>query len=497
MLRIIISIFIALIGGSILPLAFAPFGYYWIAIISLSILLLLWIYSTKKQAFLQGLAFGVGFFGFGVSWVYASIHTYGNANVLVAGLITGSMVLILSLYPALQGYFLNRVFPENNLQKILLAFPASWVVFEWIRSWFLSGFPWLILGTSQIDSPLKGFAPIIGASGVSFLVAFTAGLIVALVIRKKIWQRFLIIFIALCLWSSGYLLYKINWVHFSGKTFKVSLVQGNIPQEQKWDPKNLGKILGIYAKLTAPVLGNKIIVWPEGAIPVFPDEVSTFLKMMSNQARLHKTTILSGVPIIDKKNGRMFNGITAFGATKGTYLKRHLVPFGEYLPLKSVLSWLPNYLNIPMSGFSDGPKHQEPIIISGATIAPFVCYEIAFPYLVLSHFPRADLLVTVCDDSWFGKSIAAAQHVEIARVRSLETGRYQLLSTNTGITTIIDEKGKIIAIAPIFKESVLSSDIQIMRGKTPWVSFGHYFVLLIMLFLLWIAHKRSKTVTSL
>lgn len=496
MLRTIFGNFLALIAGAILPLAFAPFGYYPMAIISPAILLFLWLNASARLAFWRGFLYGIGFFGVGVSWVYISIHTYGNASVFLAVLITGSMILFLALYPALQGYLLNRIFPDNNWRKLLLAFPASWVIFEWIRSWFLSGFPWLLLGVAQINSCLKGYMPLVGTYGLSFITIFTAAAVVYILSNnKKHWQRLVILIIPVALWIGGCFLAKVHWTTPVGAKFRVSLLQGNIYQEKKWDPKQLAAILGVYSRLTNASWASSIIVWPEAAVPAFPMEVSLYLKLMSVAAQLHRTAIVYGVPLADRSTGQYYNGILTMGVAHGKYLKRHLVPFGEYLPFKPILSWLHNYFTIPMSGFSSGPKRQAPMIANGILIAPFICYEIAYANIVLSHLPRAQLLVTLCDDSWFGKSIAAAQHLEIARARSLETGRYQLFSTNTGISAIIGPQGEIVAQAPQFKEYVLSADIQAMEGATPWVALGHYFWLLTMLVFLLVAtigiHKHK------
>lgn len=492
MLRTIFLNLLALIAGSFLPLAFAPFGYYPIGVIAPAILLWLWTKASSRQALLYGLLFGIGFFGFGVSWVYISIHTYGNATILTGILITGAMVLFLALFPAFQGYLLNRLFPANNLRKLLLAFPASWVLFEWMRTWILSGFPWLLLGCSQIDSPLRGYVPIVGEAGLAYFVTLSAGMLVSLFLIRKNWYRLIVIVAAIALWSGGWLLNFVHWVKPNGLSLKVSLVQGNIPQQQKWDPKQLDQILATYTRLTNKNLDSDLVVWPEGAIPAYPQEIKTYLRVLQAAAKFEHKTIFSGIPIYDPATKRSYNGAMALGLARGIYLKQHLVPFGEYLPFKAILSWLPNYFTIPMSGYSSGPKHQKPIIVNGVVIAPFICYEIAYAGLVLSHFPRANLLITLCDDSWFGKSIAAAQHVAIARMRSMETGRYQLLSTNTGISAIIDARGKIIATAPEFQEYVLTATVKGMHGLTPWVSYMHYFVLWLMLILLGVARGTRK-----
>ncbi|CAL7962597.1 Apolipoprotein N-acyltransferase [Gammaproteobacteria bacterium] len=486
---------IALFAGAILPLAFAPFGYYLIAEIALVLLLLTWSTVTSPRvAFWYGWLFGLAFFGCGVYWVYISIHHFGHAPIPLAVLILAVMIAFLALYPALQGYLLSRIFPQNNWHKFLVAFPATWVILEWLRGWVLSGFPWLFLGYGHIDSPLRGWATIFGVYGVSFVIAQTAGAMACLFFyRKKMKSIATLVLLILVLWSMGIAFTKINWTKKIDAPIKVSLIQGNISLDQKWDKTELLPILNAYTALTAHNFSSKIIIWPEAAIPFLSEDVQFYLKLLSKTAKKHNITILSGTTFYDKENESCFNGILAFGANEGHYHKRHLVPFGEYLPMRFMLSWLHNYLMIPMSGFESGAKNQSDLLIGKTPLAPFVCYEIAYANLVLDYLPRAGLLVTVSDDSWFGESIAAAQHLEIARMRSLEVGRYQLLATNTGITTIIDSSGKIISKLPIFKQAVLTANIQLLSGTTPWVKYGQHIWLLLLLLFLCIAQRKKAS----
>ncbi len=486
--------FIALFAGAILPLAFAPFGYYLLAEVALVLLLLTWSKSTSpKWAFWYGWLFGLAFFGCGVYWIYISIHHFGKAPIPLAVLILGLMVAFLALFPALQGYLLNRIYPQNNWRKFLVAFPVIWVILEWMRGLVLSGFPWLFLGYGHIDSPLRGWATIFGVYGVSFAIAQTAGAIVCMFFYCKKIKLIAVFALSMTmLWGTSYYLTKISWTKKIDMPIQASLIQGNIPLKQKWDEKELLPIINSYSYLTAQNFSSQIIIWPEAAIPTFPEDVHSYLKLLSKTAKRHNTTILSGIPFYDKKTENIYNGILAFGVNEGRYYKRHLVPFGEYLPLRFMLSWLHNYLEIPMSGFSSGGKNQPDLLIGKIPIALFICYEIAYASLVLDYLPRAGLLVTVSDDSWFGESIAAAQHLEIARMRSLEVGRYQLLSTNTGITAIIDANGKIVAQLPAFKQAVLTADIQLLSGATPWVKFGQYIWLLLLLIILWVTQRLQN-----
>lgn len=484
---------LAIFSGLILPLAFAPFGYYLTAELSLIILLLVWFRSAAAgQAFWYGCLFGMGFFGAGVYWVYISIHHYGHAPIVLAVLILLLLISFLALYPALQGYFLHRCYGNNSCSKFLLAFPISWVVLEWIRGWFLSGFPWLFLGYGHISSPLRGWAMVFGVYGVSFMIAQTAGAIFWLCCyRKNIKFTVFLMLSIIALWFFGGNLAKINWVHKIGEPIKVSLIQGNISQQQKWDPGELWSIMNSYTFLTAKNFTSKIIVWPEAAIPTYPENINSYLKPLSLIAAKRGVSILSGVPFYDQANNSYYNGILAYGAGSGRYYKRHLVPFGEYLPLKFFLKWLHNFLTIPMADFSSGVKNQPDLLVGKIILAPFVCYEIAYPGLVLDYLPRAQLMVTVSDDSWFGESIAAAQHLEIARMRSLEAGRYQLLATNTGITAVIDSQGVVVKELPIFQQGVLTAEVLAFDGKTPWIGYGQYLWLPLLFFGLGLAKWRD------
>jgi len=486
---------LAIFSGAILPLAFAPFSYYLFAELSLVLLLFVWLRATPGLSFWYGWLFGVAFFGCGVYWIYISIHHYGKAPVPLSIVILALFVAVLALYPACQGYLLSRFFPKNNRYKFLLAFPASFVLLESIRGWFLSGFPWLFLGYSHIDAPVRGFATVFGVYGLSFVVAVTSGAIFSIFFywRKNIKFSFFLILFIILLWGSGFVLTKIDWTKQVGAEVPVSLIQGNIPQEEKWDPQNLWSILNRYAFLTAKNLDSKIIVWPEAAIPTDPDDLTLYLKGLSFVAKNSDTTILTGTPFYDKKNeAYYYNGILALGSGSGRYYKRHLVPFGEYLPLKPMLSWLHKFLIIPMSGFSSGAKNQPDLFAAKILVAPFICYEITYPGLVLDYLPQAGLLVTVSDDSWFGDSIAPYQHLEIARMRSLEVGRYQLFSTNTGPTAVINDRGQIIGKTPIFRETVLSVKVKNLVGRTPWVGFGQYIWLPLLLLGLGLAWRKRN-----
>ncbi|MCK4869593.1 MAG: apolipoprotein N-acyltransferase [Gammaproteobacteria bacterium] len=470
--KLIVFGIIAILAGIQIPLALAPFNIEPLAFIAPAILLTLWLYATPKQAFFYGLLFGLGCFTFGASWVFISIHTYGNASILLASILTGLLIIVLALFPALQGYILTKLFPRNSALKLLVIFPLSWLIFDLLRSWVLTGFPWLFLGYSQLNTPLSALAPILSVYGVTFAVVFSSAFIITPLVIKKRLKLICSLIVLVIIWLGSGFLAGINWTQPKGSLVNVTLIQGNIPQELKWQADNINNTLLAYKAATEKNWQSKLIIWPEAAIPVFNTQAQPFINLMANEAKQHQSTIISGIPISNPLTQKYYNGMIAFGENHSIYLKRHLVPFGEYTPFKTITKFITDMFNIPMSSFSAGPKEQPIFIAGNIKIAPFLCYEIAFPTESLAFLPEAELLVTLSDDSWFGKSIAAAQQLQMSQMRSLETDRYQLVGTNTGITAIINNKGKIIAHAPEFKKYILHGKIQPMTGATPWVKFA-------------------------
>ena len=476
----------ALLAGGLLAFAFAPMGIYPLAIFSPALLLLLWLNSSAKRAFVLGLLFGIGFYTIGVSWVFISIHEFAHTSLLLALLITGLFIFILALFTASQAYLLNRFFPDNNRIKLYLVFPSSWALTEWLRSWIFTGFPWLLLGTSQVNAPLRGYAPVLGLFGLSFLISLSASLLLSLFcpflnkrfdcqlnLIKKTRLHFLFPLLGLItLWMVGYALSGIHWTQRAGKAVQVSLIQANIPQEIKWDPKYLKASLTNYLQLTQSHWGSRLIIWPEAAIPILQEKATYFLTQLSQQAKQHKTTIITGIPI--EKDFKYYNAMIALGLDQASYYKQRLVIFGEYLP-----GWLIgahgllNLLDIPMSDFSSGPRHQPLFKVAQLNLGTFICYEIAYSSLVRQALQnKAQLLLTINDDAWFGHSFALAQHLQIGQFQALATGRYLIFLSNTGMTAIVTPQGKIEAKLPAFEAAVLTATVFKTLGTTPWVYLG-------------------------
>jgi apolipoprotein N-acyltransferase len=494
----------SILAGTLLTLAFAPFSHPFFAFISPLLLLTIWYFSNPTQAFWRGWFYGLGFFGTGAYWTYNSIHVYGNASIFLAFVIAYGLIAVLAIFPALVGFLLNKFFPTSTLTKYLLAFPITWVFFEWIRSWLLTGFPWLYIGNSQTPTIFKAIAPVFGVYGVSLVVTMLVGAIFLLIesaikngIEDLIVRKMLKIRavsprrkagsykVRICLLTIIFLvalcscLNSIHWTKPISQPITVSLIQGNIPQEIKWNPEHTQKILAAYAKLTDATWNSKIIVWPEGAIPEFSWQAQNFIKDIATKAKQHKATIIFGVPIEGLGADEYYNGMLAVGMNDSKYLKRHLVPFGEYPMFGFITKAFMALLNIPMSNFTAGPDKQPQFLANNITIAPTICYEITYPEEFLDFFPAAQLILNISDDSWFGHSVAEYQQLEIAQMRSIETGRYQMIATNTGITAIINPDGTIQQQAPTFQTYILNGYIVPMTGSTPWIIFGKYIWLLL------------------
>lgn len=486
----------ALVLGILLTFAFAPYEVFPLAVIATAGLLALWLNVSKQRALWLGFLFGLGFFGAGVYWVFNSIHDIGGVPTFLAILITAGMVSILALYPGLVGYFTNRYFPTLTASKLLFAFPALWVLSEWVRSWLLTGFPWLFLGYSQTNSPLKGYAPIFSVYGVSLAVVVTSALMVNVFIqfKKKEYKALyfsLLAFVAI--WVTGTLLSLIPWTRPDGKPLSVSLVQGNIPQSIKWSSQHLQLSFDTYEQLTEPLWGkDKLIIWPESAIPLPLREAQSFIDAMNEKAKASGAHLILGIPIQAAGKGAYYNAVISLGNKQQVYLKRRLVPFGEYTPLSNLFSNLLKFMDVPMSDLIPGKPDQPPITLGDNKILTAICYEIGYPELVHFRDKSISLVLTVTNDAWFGESNAEAQHLQMAQMRALELARPVVFVSNDGITAIINPEGKIESALPQRQTGVLNGTVQPRYGITPWMRNGMDPLLVILIAFLVVAVRAER-----
>lgn len=486
----------ALLAGSCLTLAFAPFCIFPIAVIAPALLLYVWRNVKPRQSFWYGWLYGLGFFGMSVSWVFVSMHRFGGLPIPIASLFTLLFAATLALFPAVQGYLLNRFFPTSTPVQLLLAFPISCALTDWLRSWLFSGFPWVLLGYSQTNSPLKGFAPIIGEYGLAFIITLCSGLLVLAWLKaiplKKASRRSLVpLSVLIVIWLVGLALTHIEWTTPQHKPIKVSLVQGNIPQQLKWQADFIQPTLDRYVSLTSQHWDSDLIIWPEAAIPLAFQYAGDFLTYLDQQAKQHKTRILLGIPE-EIDDIHYYNALYVVGNGNGHYYKRQLVPFGEYLPFPKQLEWLMNYWQIPLSTLLPGKLQQAELQVDGFTIAPFICYEIAYTYLVEMIPAMTDFLVIVSNDAWFGESFAPSQHLQIAQFRAITTARPAVVSTNNGITAIVDDQGYTSQQLPQFATAVLTGEVTARHGTTPIMAIKSTRIIIFLWLLLAIAYYWQR-----
>lgn len=462
---------LAPLGGALVTLSLAPFELWPAAVLGCAIYAYLLASCSTRQAIWRGWLFGAGMFGTGVSWVYVSIHVYGNASIPLAVALTALFCAGLALLHALQAYLYARVIRPLP-GGMLLGFAAIWVLGEWLRSWLLTGFPWLYLGYAHSDTWLAGWAPITGVYGLSFAVAFSAS---CLFLAWRSRQTATLVSYAVLLatlWGGGLMLRPIEWVAPASELpLSVAIYQPNIPLEKKWDRREYPDILRQYERTLRPMFNQDLILWPESAIPRVYDQSRSFFDPIARRASLSDTTLISGIPTRDSNN-RYYNSIIALGQGSGQYDKQRLVPFGEYVPLEQWLRGLIDFFDLPMSSFSSGRSGQAPLQVGNYRVGPLICYEIVYPELAAKSARRAELLVTISNDSWFGNSIGPLQHLQMARMRALENGRYLLRGTNNGVSAIINHRGQIVMQSEQFVETTLVGDAQVMLGNTPFTSFG-------------------------
>lgn len=490
-----ISQFIFFVLGCLATMAFAPLGWHLVLPLLLLPFLYLCLTLSPRDAAKHGFWFGFGMFLCGTYWIYISVVVFGHAPAWIAILLMLGLVLIMSLWLWLAGWLISRL--SHGEPWVLLAVaPAVWVLVEWLRGWVFTGFPWLALGYSQTDSVLAGWAPVVGVYGVSaMLVLSIAALLVALMMRGR--QQWIAAGIVIIPWVTGGILKTVDWTEPSDDVLRATLIQGGIPQDQKWLPEQFRPTLDFYLSHTLGVPDSDIVVWPEVAVPSVTDLVEDYITVLEGTARRADQTLLFGIlerTPEERGEQRVYNSVVAVGgAARQVYRKRHLVPFGEYFPVPdNVREWM-RMLSLPHNDLSKGEAVQ-PLIrtVHGTDLAVMICYEDAYAAEQLYALPDAGLLVNVSNDAWFGESIAPHQHLQIARMRSLETGREGIRATNTGISAFIGHDGALLETGVQFEPVIMTRTLQARRGLTPFAAGGNTPILLICLGVAAVFWLRSR-----
>jgi len=476
---------LALIAGVCLPLAFAPVYAIPFAFISPIILFSLWQNKMPGQAFKLGFVFGFGFFSFGLSWVYVAIHVYGETPAWLGIIMTALFAAYLALFIAIQGWLGARLIHRYNIPfmiEALIILPVLWLLFEWIRGWFLTGMPWLHLGYAFSMPPLSGYAPVLGVYGVSFVSIFSSGLLFfALHATGKNRYKKVILILSIIL-LTGFGLSRIEWTQQKNKNIKVSLVQGNAEQITKWDADKIKLRMDTYANLTKQHWDSDVILWPENSMTVLYHQIEkSFLLPLAKEARESNTDLIVGIPFMDLNSEQYYSSMVSFAADdkannsySGVFHKVHLVPFGEYVPLAGLIRGLVKFFDLPMSGFSQGSPNQPLLKMRDEPLATSICYEDSFGEELIRQLPEATVLMNGSNNAWYGDSLAPHQHLQIAQMRAIETGRMLIRATTNGITAFVDHKGQIVAQAPQFEPTVLTYTVQPRTGATPYVRLGNW-----------------------
>lgn len=485
---------LALVAGALGVFGFAPFYFYPAPILTLAVLFWLQIRQPERAARL-GWLFGFGLFGTGVSWIYVSLHDFGGMPGWIAALATTAFCAFLALFPACAGW-LSRYFANRRLVTL----PLLWVLLEWVRLWIFTGFPWLTFGYSQIPySPLAGLAPVLGVFGVSLAAAACAGLIAAKWDRAIRGKQLAVALLAF--WLCGSALRHAEWSTPLGTPITFSLLQGNIAQDMKWQEDTLTPTLQSYARMVQSSRAQ-LIVLPETALPILPEHLpGDYLQALGDHARRQGGNLIIGLPEKSGQKSETFyhNSAWSLGTDpQQVYRKFHLVPFGEFIPFKQALGWIyRDWLHIPLTDLSPGDKVQQPLQLSGQKVAVNICYEDAFGEEIIRQLPQATLLVNLSNDAWygdawFGQSLAAHQHMQLSQTRALETGRMMLRATNTGASAVIQRDGHLLKLAPLFSRLALEGEAQGYAGATPYVNWGNWPVITLILLALGLSWVRKK-----
>ncbi len=459
--------------GALLMLSFAPVGWYLLTPFLLLPLLHGFLKSSPRTAAVYGFWFGAGLFLAGTYWLYISIHVFGQAPLTLAIFLMLALVVIMGLYYAAAGWMTARLC-DGKPMRLLLVAPSVWVAIEWVRGWFLSGFPWMSLGYGQIDSPLAGIAPVLGHYGLSLAVMFSAtALLVAAIVRGRL--RLPLAVVALVPWVAGYLLQHIEWTEEAGPAVRTTIVQGGVSQDRKWLPEQYQATLAFYRNTLTSNADSQLIVWPEVAIPNVLDLAESYVRNLQTVIRSNEQTLLFGILERDLTTQRVYNSAVMLdGVGRQTYRKRHLVPFGEFFPVPDfVREWM-RLMSLPNSDISPGEAVQ-PLLRTrdGQKLAVLICYEDAYAAEQLYALPDAAILINLSNDAWFGDSIAPHQHLEIARMLAVEVGRPVVRATNTGISTFIAADGSLSSTLRQFASDSVTEDVMPRQGLTPYAKFGN------------------------
>ena len=518
------------VAGGLMFLAFSPWNLALVAVASLAVLFRAVLRASPRRAFWRGWLFGAAGFGAGLWWIAESFQ-YRDIGLGAAVALTGLLVCLLALYPAVFGWasarFLRAGGPRSGSgpgsgpgsasgsgpafgpgseagsrvgAAALWWLPGAWVLVEWFRGTLFSGFTWLQVGYAGLDSPLAAFAPLGGSYAVGLAVAVTAASFAMVGVAR---HRTVLcaVGVSALLWAGGAALVVLDthaaWTRPAGDPVRVLVVQGNVPQDEKWAEPVRRVTLERYAWLTARNPGADLVVWPETAIPYFAARVRPFLRSAGAAAEEGGYVLLAGLLSFDPASGNPYNSVVRIASPASAdrpsyYHKRHLVPFSERIPLAVVWAPVARWLGLPAESFAPGAERQAPLRAGGHEVAVSICYEITFGAETAQAVGDAGLLVNVSNDAWFGDTAGPHQHFQMARMRALELGRWVVRATNTGISAVVTPEARVAASIPSFEAGVLEADVPPLEGRTPYARWRDGPVLVLLALLLLIAWRVRR-----
>lgn len=486
-----------LLSAALVPFAFAPYYHYWLLPVLLAVLLLLQAARPQwriRSAYLWALTAYTTL----LYWIDIALHDIAGLPQFLAWPLTMLLPAYLAIYPALVFWLLGKFrFSNTTCHAVIL--PLLWTVAEFVRERALTGFGWGIWGYSQIaDSALAGFAPVGGIFLVTLVTVASGAWLAELLLATKRKAKIGCGVSLISVWLLGAVLLQYSFTQADGTHATVALAQGNIPQSLKWDERSLQPTLQRYLDQIASTRAN-IVILPETAIPVMRQDMPPEqLEIFAHLAREHGSALAAGIPQYTVDGNGYLNSVVNFTANTATaglpyYAKNHLVPFGEYIPLPQLLGWLYRWMDMPLAGFSKGGSVQTPLQLANQRVAFNICYEDGFGDELIAAAKQASLLANVSNMAWYGHSHAMQQHLQQSQARALETGRYMVRATNTGMTAIINPKGQIVAQLKPDTAAVLEGKISGYRGDTPYMWLGSSWPLaLISLFLLLIINVYGR-----
>ena len=483
---------IAFFLGLIFSLGFAPNDLWFISMLSLTCLHFLIQEASKKELFYIGYFYGFGLWSLGVSWLYVSIYFYGNLGFITSLTLTIIFIAILSLYlgATLLLYYYLRL---NSKFSIIFSLPLAWIVVEYLRSILFTGFPWLISGTMLADTLIDGWTPIIGAQGNTFLLLLLSSLLF-LIIKDltKLRTALLPLIFFVLLFISSFSLKQIEWTTLSG-SIKASIIQPNLELEKKWSTEGIIETKNMMEMAIENAEEGEVIVFPETALIFSQNEIKDWIAYIDYKAEQKQITLITGI-IEREEASKVRNRILGLGTENWHYDKVKLVPFGEFIPFEGIAGKFFDILGLKLTNTVPG-KLINSIEAGNIKISPSICYEIAFPGLIRKTASKSNLLVTISNDTWFGRSYGPIQHLEIAQNRALEHKKAILRSTNSGISAFISNNGKILKKQGYFEDKMLKTEVNLYEGKTFYAKYGNlplYLILSVILIIILILKKKKK-----